>query len=102
MLHYAPSNNLCFCNYLAKRETRKLHFSLAVLVHRENSTMQSLLDFFINLVINAFSLGLLGSTVLEKESQECCSSWTVLHAQSTSALSSGFPFSQGNAEALDT
>jgi len=39
--------------------------------------------------------------VQEKGSQERCSSWTVLHAQSTSALSSGFPLSQGNAEALD-
>jgi len=35
-----------------------------------------------------------------KESRECCSSWTALHAQSTSALSSGFPLLQGNADAL--
>jgi len=27
--------------------------------------------------------------------------WTVLHAQCTTALSSGFPILQGNAEALD-
>jgi len=33
-----------------------------------------------NLVINAFSLGLLGGMVQEKGSRECCSSWTVLHA----------------------
>jgi len=39
--------------------------------------------------------------VQEKESQECGRSWTVLHAQCTSVLSSGFPISQGNAEALD-
>ena len=30
-----------------------------------------------------------------------CSSWTVLHAQCTSALSSGFLISQGNAETLE-
>jgi len=34
----------------------------------------------LNLVINAFSLGLLGGMVQEKGSRECCSSWTVLHA----------------------
>jgi len=39
--------------------------------------------------------------VQEKGSRERCSSWTVLHAQCTSALSSRFPRSQGNAEALD-
>jgi len=39
--------------------------------------------------------------VQEKGSRERCSSWTVLHAQSTSALSFGFPLSQGNAETLD-
>ena len=51
----------------------------------------------LNLVINAFSLRLLEFTVQEK-SQERCSSWTVLHLQSTSALSSGFALWQGNAE----
>ena len=39
-----------------------------------------------NLVINAFSFGLLGGTAMEKGSRECCSSWTVLHARSTNAL----------------
>jgi len=39
--------------------------------------------------------------VQERGSWESCSSWTALHAQSTSVLSSGFPLSQGNAEALD-
>ena len=48
-----------------------------------------------------FSLGLCGGTDQEKRSRERCSSWTVLHTQSTSALSSKFPVSQGNAEALD-
>jgi len=37
----------------------------------------------------------------EKGSWQRCSSWTVLHTQCTSALSSGFPISQGNAEALE-
>jgi len=55
----------------------------------------------LNLVINEFSSGLLWGMVQEKGSRERCSSWTVLHAQSTSALSSGFPLAQGNAEALD-
>jgi len=77
---------------------------------------QLLLDFFnlfdsrliltplfdsLNLVTNAFSLGLLWGMVLGKGSRERCSSWTVLRAQSTSAQSSGFPFLQGNGEALD-
>jgi len=72
---------------------------------------QSLLDFFsvfdsqliftllydaLNLVINAFR-----GVVQEKGSREHCSTWTVLYAQSTSARSSGFPLSQGNAEAPD-
>jgi len=77
---------------------------------------QLLLDFFnlfdsrliltllydsLNLVINAFSLGRLGGMVQEKGSVERCNSWTVLHLQSSSALSSGFLLSQGIAEALD-
>jgi len=36
-----------------------------------------------------------------KWSPECCRNWTVLHVQCTTALSSGFPISQGNAEAPD-
>jgi len=78
---------------------------------------QLLLDFFsllnsrliltlllydsLNPLTNAFSLGFLWGVVQEKGSRERCSSWTVLHAQSTSALFSVFPLSQGNAEALD-
>jgi len=34
----------------------------------------------------------------EVESAAACSSWTVLHAQSTSVLSSGFPLSQCDAK----
>jgi len=47
------------------------------------------------------AIGTVGDMVQEKRSRECCSSWTVLHAQCTSALSSGFLLSQGNAEAPD-
>ena len=39
--------------------------------------------------------------VHEKGSRERCNSWTVLHAQGTNVLCSGFPVSQGNAEASD-
>jgi len=49
----------------------------------------------LNIVINAFSY--IEGMVQEKGSRERCSIWTVLHAQCTSALSSGFPLSQGNA-----
>jgi len=77
---------------------------------------QLLLDFFslfhsrliltllydsLNLVISAFSLRLLVGMVQEKRSRQRCNSWTVLHAQCTSVLYSGFPLSQGNAEVLD-
>ena len=95
-------------HYLAKRETRKLHSTRCVSALPEIN--QSLLDFFnlfdlritimllydsLNLVISAFSSGLLGSMVQEKGSRQFCSSWTVLHAQCTSALSSEFPLFQG-------
>jgi len=45
--------------------------------------------------------GCCGGMVQENGSQERCSSWTVLNAQCTSVLSSGFPLLHGNAEALD-
>jgi len=45
--------------------------------------------------------GCWGDMVQETESRESYSSWTELHEQCTSALSSGFPLLQGNAEALD-
>jgi len=83
-------------HYLAKRDTRKLHFSLAVLVLCQNSTSRCLIssNFLtpvsrliltllydsLNLVINVSSLGLLWGMVQEKGSREHCSSWTVLHA----------------------
>jgi len=46
-------------------------------------------------------LGAVRGMVRDKRSPERCRSWTVLHAQCTSALPFGFPISQGNAEALD-
>ena len=55
----------------------------------------------LNHVINAFSSGLTRGMVHDKRSRELCRSWTVLHAQCTSALSFGCLISQGNAEALD-
>jgi len=63
------------------------------------ATIKALLSS-LNLVTNAFSLGLSGGMEQEKGNRERCSGRTVLHAQSTSALSSGFPLSQGNAEAI--
>ena len=39
--------------------------------------------------------------IQDKRIGERCRSWTLLHAQCTSALSSGFPLLKGNAEALD-
>ena len=55
----------------------------------------------LNHVINAFSSQGCWGMVQQKGSGEHCRSWTVLHAQCSSALSSGFPISQGNAETLD-
>ena len=93
---------------------QKLHFSLKRCISALPEFNQ-VLDFFslfdsrliltllydsLTLVINAFSLGLLWGITQEKRSRERCSSWTVLHVQYTS-LSSRFPISQSNAEALD-
>jgi len=105
-----PPQITCACELglPGKTENTKIAFALTVLVHCQNSTSCCfsrlkfrLLYDSLNLVINAFSLGLFGGMIQEKGSRQCCSSWTVLHAQSTSVLSSGFPLSRGNAEALD-
>ena len=113
-LYYATSNDLCFCTTWQNRQTQKLHFhSNAVLLHCQNSTscclisstflvILTLLYDSLNPVIDAFSSGLLGGMVQEKRSRECCSNCTVLHAHGTSALSSGFPLLQGNAETLNS
>jgi len=113
-LYYATSNNLCFCTTWQNGETRELYFSLKCSISALPEFNQ-LLDFFnlfvsrliltllyysLNLVINAFSWGLWGM-VQDKRSRQRCRCWTVLHAQPTCALSSGFPISQGNVEALD-
>jgi len=103
-----PAQITCASALPDKTENTKISFPLAVLVHCQNSTTRCLISSLVltllygslNLVINAFSLGLLGRMVQEKGSRERCSSWTALQAQSTSALSSGFPLLQGNAEAL--
>jgi len=76
---------------------------------------QSLLDLFslsdsrliLTLLYDSYILSSMRSArgcwgmVQEKGSWEWCSSWTVLHTQCTNVLSSGFPLSQGNAQALD-
>jgi len=90
----AEQHCVAVLHYLAKRETQKLHFSLAVLLHCQKSEFnQLMLDFFnlfdsrlifmllydsLNLVTNAFSLGLLWGMVQNKGSLERCSSWTTL------------------------
>ena len=64
----------------------------------------TLLYDFLNLVINAFSLGLFWGMVQEKERKSRALQQLDCVArimQCTSALSSGFPLSQSNAEALD-
>jgi len=83
-LYYATSNNLCFCTVWqnGKNENCVFHSALP-------EFNQSLLDFFnlfdsrliltllrdsLNLVINAFSSGLLVGMVQEKRSRECCGS----------------------------
>jgi len=76
--------------------------SNVVLVHCLNSAsclIYSIYDSRLILTLryeslNAFISGMLGGgMVQDKRSRECCRSWTVLHAQCTSALSSGFPIS---------
>jgi len=45
--------------------------------------------------------GFFAAWLRRKEIESAACSWTLLHAQSTNALSSGFPLSQGNPEAVD-
>jgi len=95
-----------------KHENFIFFHSNAVLVHCLNSAsfissifdsrlILSLLHDSLHLVINAFSSGAVGGMVRDKRSRERSRSWTAFHAQCTSALSYGFPISQGNAETLD-
>jgi len=108
-LYYSISNNLCFCTIWQNGKTRKLHFSLQCCISALPEFNQHL-DFSVflthdfladslNLIISAFSSGC-WSMAQDKRSRERCRSWTVLPAQCTSVLPSGFPISQGNAEAL--
>jgi len=114
-LYYVISNNVRFCSNWQNGKHENCIFTRSISALPELN--QSLLDFFnfldsrthtllydsLNFVSNAFSLDFFwgGGMVQERGSQERYNSWNVLHAQSTSALSSGFPLSQGNAEALD-
>jgi len=101
-------------HYLAKQKNENFIFTRCINALPEFN--QSLLDFFslfdsrlilmllydsLNIVTNAFSSGLLGAWFKRKEVESAAAVGTVLHAQCTSALSSGFLLSQGNAEALD-
>ena len=98
--------------YLGKWRNVQVAFSLKCCISAFPEFNQSLHDFVnhfdtrliltllydsLNLVINAFISGLLGRMVQELRALQ---QLDVLHAQCTSALSSGFPLSQGNAEAL--
>ena len=89
--------------------------SNAVSVHCLNSTFNQLFDLFnlfdsqliltmlydsLNHVIDTFSPQGCWGHGSGEGSRESCRSWTVLHAQCTSALSSVLPVSQGSAEAL--
>jgi len=110
----ATSRNLCFCTTWQNGKHENCIFTRCISALLEFN--QLLLDFFnlfdsrliitllydsLNLVTNAFSLGLSWGVVQEKGSRGRCRSLTVLHAQNTSALSSRFPLSQGNVEVLD-
>jgi len=99
-------------HYLVKRRNMKIAFSLQCCISAMPE-FNHLFDFFnlfdsrliltmlqydsISHVINAFSpQGCWGHGSRERKSTAL-----QLHAQCTSALSSGFPISQGNAEALE-
>jgi len=114
-LYYATSSKLCLCTtWKTGKHGNFIFHSNAVLLHYLNLT-SSLLSSDIFLTRDSFhaavwltkscnqcvQLGAVGGIVQGKRSRERCRSWTVLHAQCTSALSSGFPISQRNAEALD-
>jgi len=103
-------------HYLARQENTKIEFSLRCCISALPGFKQLLLDLFnhfdsrliltllydsLKLVINVFSSGLLGCMVQDKRSRQRYRHWNVLYAQCTSELSSEFPLSQGNAEALD-
>jgi len=98
MLYCATSNNVCLCSCATWQngETRKYFFSLKCFISALPEFNQSLLDFFslldswliltllhdsLNLIISAFSSGLLWGMAQEKGRRERCSSLTLLNAQ---------------------
>ena len=96
-----------FSTNTAISETSIFH-SNSVVAHQSELDLFNLFDsrLILTLLYNkscnqCVQLGAVGGVVQENGSRERCSSWTVLHAQCISPLSSGFPLLQGNAEALD-
>jgi len=110
-LYDATSNNLAFALPGKTEKHENCIFpSNAALVHCLDSTSCLISSIF--LIHDSYSwllksckqcvhLGAVGGMVQDKQSSESCRSWTVLHTQCTSVLSSGFPILQGIAEALD-
>jgi len=116
--YYATSNNLCFCITPLPRKTEKHEnaFSLKCRISALPEFNQ-LFDFFnlfdsrliltilydsLNHIINAFSpQSCWGHGSGKRKSRALQELDCVARAQCTSALSSEFPISQGNAEALE-
>ena len=115
----AISSNLCFCATRQNWESRKFHFFTQMLyqLHCQDQDLTSWLittNFWLTTHIHAavwlpqscnqcVQFGAVGGMVQEKGSRERCRSWTVCCTHNVpvpSALSFGFPISQGNAEAL--
>jgi len=108
-LYCATSNNLCFC--IKKHEncifSEMLYLCIAwiqpiawFLQSFRLTTHTHAAVWFPKSCNQCVQLEAVGSMVQDKRSRERCRCWTVLHAQCTSAVSSGFPISQGNAETL--
>jgi len=108
--YYATSNNMCFCTTWQSTKTRKSHFhSNAVFVH---CLIQPAVWFLQSFWLTTHTHDavwlpkscdqcvrmdeqMVGGTVQEKGSRERCRSWTVFHAQCSSApvrCLLGFPF----------
>jgi len=112
--YYATANDLCFCTIWQNREnenrifTQMQYYCIAWI----QPAVWFLQSFWLTTHTHAAvwlpkscnqcaQLGAVEGIVQEKGSCERYRSWTVLHAQCSSALSSGFPISQDNAEALE-
>jgi len=105
-----PPQITCASALPGKKWNTKIAFFTRALVHCQNVTNCCLISstFLTHAAVwlpkscnQCVQLGAVGGMVQEKGSREYCSSWTVLHAQSNSALSSGYPLLQSNDEALD-